>query len=255
MKLCVAQTRPANGDVARNIARHLELTELAAAKGAQMVVFPELSLTGYEPTLARELAMRPDDLRLDAFQATSERREITIGVGAPTPCGEGVAITMVLFGPGGPRRTYSKKHLHADEEPFFVSGVNFASFEVRGTRIALAICYELSIAAHAEAAAASGAEIYLASVAKTADGVEQATKRLSEIARQYSMTAVMANSVGPCDNFVSAGRSAVWNREGKLVKQFDDSSEGFLILDTATENIAAEWVEKPKGTSLIAEHQ
>jgi predicted amidohydrolase len=240
MKLCVVQTRPVKGDVPRNIARHLELVALAAAKGAGMVVFPELSLTGYEPTLAKELAMGPDDRRLDVFQVASDEREITIGVGVPTTCGAGVAITMVLFGPGEPRRTYSKKYLHADEEPFFVSGENFASFEVCGTRIAPAICYELSVAAHAEAAAASGAEIYLASVAKSASGVDQASRRLADIAMQYSMTVLMANSVGPCDNFESAGRSAIWNRDRALMGQLDDASEGILILDTATGEVVDE---------------
>jgi hypothetical protein len=54
--IAVAQTCPVRGDVETNLAQHLRLTALAASEGAQVVVFPELSLTGYEIGLAERLA-------------------------------------------------------------------------------------------------------------------------------------------------------------------------------------------------------
>ena len=65
MKICVVQTQALKGDIAGNIARHLRFTELAIANGANMIVFPELSVTGYEPTLAAKLATTATDERLD----------------------------------------------------------------------------------------------------------------------------------------------------------------------------------------------
>jgi predicted amidohydrolase len=49
MRIGAAQLRPVAGDVASNLAKHLELIDVAAALGADLVYFPELSLTGYEP--------------------------------------------------------------------------------------------------------------------------------------------------------------------------------------------------------------
>ena len=49
MKICVAQTRPIKGDIQSNIDHHKRLIDLAVSNGADTVIFPELSLTGYEP--------------------------------------------------------------------------------------------------------------------------------------------------------------------------------------------------------------
>jgi len=81
MKICVAQTRPAKGDIPRNIAGHKTLIDLAASKGAETIIFPELSVTGYEPALAGKLATTPNDHRFDDFQQIADKRQITIGVG------------------------------------------------------------------------------------------------------------------------------------------------------------------------------
>jgi predicted amidohydrolase len=237
MKLCVAQTRPFKGDVQANIERHIELLELAAANGADTVIFPELSLTGYEPTLAKELATQPEDRRFDPFQTISDARGITIGVGVPTKNPGGICISMVLFQPHQPRQIYSKAYLHSDEDPFFVPGKNSAALKNGRTNIALAICYELSVPEHAEKAFKNGAQVYLASVAKTASGVEKALHSLSEIARKYSMTVLMSNCLGLCDGVECAGKSSVWNNEGRLLGQLNDAREGIVLIDTDTGHV------------------
>jgi len=120
MKICAAQTRPIKGDIRGNIANHKKLIDQAVADGAGLVIFPELSLTGYEPTLAKELAVEQGDTRFDDFQAMSDADGITIGVGVPTKNEKGVCISMLLFQPHKARRAYSKSYLHPDEEAFFV---------------------------------------------------------------------------------------------------------------------------------------
>jgi predicted amidohydrolase len=237
MKICVVQTRPIKGDIQKNIESHKKFIDLAAANSAAMVIFPELSLTGYEPSLAQELATNQDDGRFDGFQTMSDAHQITIGVGIPTRNHLGNCISMVLFQPHQPRCTYSKKYIHADEEPFFVRGQNFPSLQVNGDNVALAICYELSILQHAGDAAKSGADIYIASVAKTAAGVANASQRLAEIARQYNMPVLMSNCVGPSEDFVSAGGTAVWHNTGSLLGHLNDTDEGILIYDTAAQEL------------------
>jgi predicted amidohydrolase len=56
MKLCVAQVRSIAGDIHANLAKHFDAVRRAVGLEAELVLFPELSLTGCEPTLAQRLA-------------------------------------------------------------------------------------------------------------------------------------------------------------------------------------------------------
>jgi predicted amidohydrolase len=237
MKIGVAQTRPVTGDIPANIEYHKTFIALAAMNGADAIIFPELSLTGYEPSLAKELATDATDNRFDPFQQLSDTKQITIGVGVPTKSASGIHISMVLFQPNKPLQVNSKKYLHADEDPFFISGDNISGLVIKETPIALAICYEISIPQHAENASTSGAQVYIASVAKTVKGVEKAWTGLSDIAGKYGMIVLMSNSVGMCEDGECDGRSAVWNNKGALLGELNDMDEGILILDTTTQTV------------------
>jgi len=234
MKICIAQLQPVKGDVGKNIELHEKLINIAVSLSADVIVFPELSLTGYEPTLAQELAATPDDKRFDIFQKISNEKRITIGVGMPVTTPFGITISMICFRSDKPRQVYSKKYIHADEEGFFVGGQNPDIPGFSELNIALAICYEISIPAHAEDAFKKGAKIYIASVAKSTKGIDAAIRQLSDIARSYSMVVVMSNCIGPADGVMCAGKSSAWNADGDLIGQLDDTSEGLLILDTET---------------------
>lgn len=236
MKIAIAQLQSFKGNIAKNKEKHLRFVMLAAEKQADFLVFPELSLTNYEPLLAESLAVESNDASLEEFQELSNLHRMTIGVGMPTRSATGVHISLVLFRPYQTRLVYSKKYLHADEEPFFVSGENFPTIEVNGESVALAICYELSVAEHAQCAIDSGAKVYVASVAKTASGMEKSAEILSKLAKEHSMTVLISNCLGPCEDFVGIGKSAAWSPEG-LLKQLDDETEGVLVVDTKTHEV------------------
>jgi predicted amidohydrolase len=241
MKICVAQTKPVKGDIQKNIDNHKRLIDLAVSNGAGIIIFAELSLTGYEPELAKELATSSEDIRLDCFQQISNNKQVIIGVGIPMQTDAGICISMVLFQPGKTRQTYSKKYLHTDEERFFVSGQS--SIDFIENNIALAICYELSVPEHAENAFKNRAKIYIASAVKSVKGIDKAIKRLSEIASKYSMTVLLSNCVGQCDGEECAGKSSIWNNTGLLLAQLNDTSEGILIIDTDTQEIIEKVIE------------
>lgn len=237
MKIAVAQIKPVKGDIASNINDHSKLIDLAVTNGAGAIFFPELSITGYEPELAKELSTDKDDNRFVIFQKISDEKAITIGIGAPLKANDAVQISMLIFQPYKETKVYSKQYLHADEVPYFVPGHDTVLLTLDNKKIAPAICYELSVPEHSAAANAAGANIYIACVAKSAAGMEKATETLAAIAKKYSMTTLLANAVGPCDNFISAGKTAIWNNEGFLKAQLNDNAEGILILDTVTGQI------------------
>jgi len=233
MRICAAQLRPVRGDLAVNAARHLELIEMAVAHRADLVFFPELSLTGYEPGLAATLAGSANDRHLDPFELLSEAHDLFIGVGMPIAAGSGVQVGMVWFSPGSPRRTYAKQWLHDDELPHFTAGDRQLLLESAGRRLVPAICYESLRMDHADDAAALAADTYLASVAKPAGNLARAMEHYPAVARRHAMYVIMANCVGPSDDFVSVGQSAAWNDHGALLAQMDAGSEGLVVLDTA----------------------
>lgn len=236
MRIAVAQTRPVKGDIEANIAHHKRLISLAVERGAEVLVFPELSITGYEPGLASVLATAPDDPggRFDDFQLISNGSKITLGIGTPIRGGSGILIGMMLFEPNKPRRVYNKRYLHADEFPFFTAGEEQLFLD---GGIALSICYELSVPEHAAYAHDQGAQIYVSSVAKSAAGVAKAIGTLKDTARKYAMAILFSNCVGHCDNFDCGGGTAVIGREGQLLRQLNAIDEGVLILDTDTEDV------------------
>lgn len=234
MKLIAAQILPVPGEYEKNIARHIEVIHLAASQGANLVLFPELSLTGYEPRLAKVLAVHPSDSRFDEFQRLSDRYGMLIAVGAPTRGAKGTEISMISFQPGLERTSYSKQHLHPDELPFFTPGTRKLVLSQADFVLAPAICYESLQPGHAEEAVAFGAQVYLASVAKSEKGTALANSHYPMIAKKHSMMVVMANCVGPADDYVAAGGSSIWNSHGELVCSADAVNEALVAYDTQT---------------------
>jgi predicted amidohydrolase len=230
MKISVAQTCPIKGNIEANILNHRRLIDLAIAEKVEMIIFPELSITGYEPELCQELATTQDDERFDIFQEISNTHHITIGIGVPTQSDLGIRISTVIFQTNQPRQTYSKQHLHSSETPFFIAG-NHYTF-LANNQVALAICYELSIPEHSANAFQNGANVYIASTVNSYNGIDKDLNILANIAKNYSMTVLMANCIGQTGEYNCAGKSSVWNNEGRLMGQMDDKNEGVLIFDT-----------------------
>lgn len=89
---------------------------------------------------------------------------------------------------------------------------------------------------HSEKAYQLGANLYLASVAKSQQGVDKAIAYFPQIARKYAMPVLMVNCIGPCDDFEAAGQSTIWSKEGTMIAQLK-TEEGLLIYDTETNQI------------------
>lgn len=240
MKICVVQLKPVKGEIETNIKKHAEAVAKSAVLGAQAVFFPELSLTGYEPSLAGALATLPDDERLDVFQALSDKYRITIGVGLPTRSATGINISMICFQPGQKRQCYSKQQLHADETPYFIEGNGQVLLKIGSYVVAPGICYESLQKNHAENAVKLGATIYVASVAKSQNGITKGDVHYPAVAQEFSIPVLLSNSVGFYDSFMSVGKSSVWTKDGKLSARLSEEEEGLLVYDTDTENVIAE---------------
>lgn len=231
MKIALAQTRPVVGDVAVNLQDHLRLAEDAACSGCAMIAFPELSLTGYEPRLADALATTADDPRFADLQHLSNRSNIVIALGVPLRSVAGIQIGLLILQPQQKPLTYAKQLLHADECPWFVPGSEQAFVDLPGFRIAPAICYESMQETHVARAHNGGANVYLATVAKGADGLARATPHYAAIARQYGMPVLMVNCTGPCFDMLCAGGSEAWDHQGRSIARVNATDRTLLVCD------------------------
>lgn len=248
MKICIAQTKSEKGNIQKNIENHLEFIERAIKLKADLIFFPELSITNYEPDLAKELASDIENNAFTPFQEISNTNEITIGIGMPIKATNGINISMLIFQPNKERIVYSKQMFHSDELPYFVCGKNQTFLTINGVKIAIGICYETLQREHFLNAKDQGTDIYIASVAKPNGGIEKAYKHFPQIADEFNTPILMSNCVGHCDNFMSVGQSAIWNRKGELIEQLDYNNQGLLTFDTKTEQTEKEQLKIEKGT-------
>lgn len=228
MKIALVQIEAIPGNIEKNTEKHLDFIERASLHHPDLIAFPELSLTGYEPNLATALAMDENDVRLEVFERCSQRHGVSIAVGFPLRSPEGIYIGMVIFHPDGKKQVYRKQMLHDEEKPFFIAGSGQVLIEIKELKVALAICYEAFQELHLLRCLDRGADIYLATASKHFDGVRAAYRFIRENAPKHSIPMLMANSVGHCDNFLSAGGTSIWSAKGILLQQLGYSEEGIL---------------------------
>lgn len=219
LDLCAAQMSSIAGDLHANIERHLQFMRHAAQQRVGFLLFPELSLTGYEPSLARELALAPDAALLQPLRDLAKHAAMTTVVGVPLrqPGSDAILIGALIFGADGSQAVYTKQHLHPGEEVVFSQGSGGAMLNIDGEPIALSICADFTHASHVHAAVTSGAGIYATGVLISENGYPHDSQLLQGYAREHALGVLMANHGGPSGGWACAGRSAFWAAGGEQV--------------------------------------
>lgn len=231
LTLAAAQTISIAGDVPTNLQRHLAFMQAAAEQGVQLLVFPELSLTGYEPALAAQLAIAPEDALLAPLREMAQELRMTAVVGMPIRLAPeaGVFVAALVLGADGSLAVYTKQHLHPGEEVAFVAGQGGAALEWADDRIALAVCADFSHASHPRLAAEAGATVYAAGVLISEGGYATDSTLLQGYAAEHRMLVLMANHGGPSGGYTCAGRSAIWTAGGCLLAGASGFGEALVI--------------------------
>ncbi|MGH9627053.1 MAG: carbon-nitrogen hydrolase family protein, partial [Bryobacteraceae bacterium] len=232
MSLIIAAAQPASfpGDISRNAAHHLQFCAIAAERGAQLLVFPELSLTGYELALARANTVRPDSVDLDPLRQLARHARMTVVVGAPVLNDKDeLHIAALALRPDGTVSTYTKEHVHQSEEHVFTSGPGGPTLAVEDATVALAICADASHPQHAARAASHGVNVYAAGVMITEDAYARKTGLLRGYAVEHRMAVLMANYSGTTGGSASAGKSAIWSEDGQLVAASSGTEESLIV--------------------------
>jgi predicted amidohydrolase len=230
LTVAAAQCIPVKGNIEENLRRHAVFINTAAQAGVDVLLFPELSLTGYQPELATALAITVEDSRLSILKQLAVCNQMSIIVGAPLLNGDDKPLlgAMVFHGDGTVQR-YCKMHLHAGERDFFSAGERLLGFNMRNVSFGLAICADANHSSHFEQNALAGCSVYLASMLISAAGYGDDAGRLQRNAEHFSTAVVMANYCGLSGGWLAIGKSAVWDENGRLIVQGEKTQQSLII--------------------------
>jgi len=232
MIIASAQTKPKPGNVSDNLTDHYRLIKIAAEQGADLIVFPEMSITGYERENASSLAFTPDDNRLDTLKQLSNDHTIKIIAGAPIKINSDIFIGAFILQPNTPVSIYTKQFLHTGEEKYFTSSFDYNPIiQLGNEKISLAICFDIENPSHPEKACHYGCSLYIPCIFYSPEGISDAHDLLSSYAAKYSMNILLSNYCGESMNRPAGGGSAFWNKNGELITKSDTSGSGLLIAE------------------------
>ncbi len=228
--IAVAQPSIAAYDVLANAVMHAATVRETQAR---VVVFPELSLTGYQ--LDAPSITAADERLGPIVDACREAGSIAL-VGAPLAGEESrVHIAMLAVEGTGITAIYRKVWLGGAEAERFTPGETPAVIEVDGWRLGLAICKDTGIAQHAADTAALGIHVYVAGMVEQAADVNVLDERARRIASEHGVWVALASCAGPTGGGYdeTAGCSGVWSPAGVVVARAG-SEPGAVVSATIT---------------------
>jgi NAD+ synthase (glutamine-hydrolysing) len=238
LRVVMAQLNLLVGDVPGNVEQVLAATLRARDEfHAQLVVFPELTLTGYPP----EDLLLHSGLRREVEQGVERIRKEVRGISAVVgyPLYEDSRIYNVtgVFGDGELQALYRKHELPNysvfDEKRYFTPGEGAALVGIGGVSVGLNICEDIWHAGPACQAAAAGAKLIVVTNASPFDAGKQ-QQREAELRRRVNDTGtpfVYVNLVGGQDELVFDGGSLVMNADGRVAMRAPNFAENLYPVD------------------------
>ena len=238
LRIAIAQLDFMVGDVAGNADRIRQAAAEARDRlGAQAVVFPELTLSGYPP---EDLILRPDFLTVveTALEALArDIRGITAIVGFPEAMDEGVFNSAAVLRDGSIAAIYRKQDLPNygvfDEKRYFQPGHAPCVFVLAGVPVGLTICEDVWRPGPVEQAARAGARLILnlnASPYQTGKLRDRETVVRDRVSAA-GIPLVYVNLVGGQDELVFDGASFVMDRQGRLAAHAPEFEEALIAVD------------------------
>lgn len=254
MKIALAQINTTVGDFPGNVDRIVKFASRAAARGAELVLFPELALCGYPP---RDLVEKPEFVErseLELHRLAGLLPPVSALVGyvrrSQAPQGKTVVDAAALISKGKVVLDYVKALLPFydvfDESRYFEPGHSLGLTELGELRVSVTICEDiwndknfwkkrLYTRDPAEESVAAGAQILLniASSPFSTEKIQLRHDMLKALAVRHRVPVVYVNHVGGNDQLVFDGSSMAFSAEGELVARAKSFEEDLVMFDTA----------------------
>lgn len=212
------------GDIAGNVKKMHALAIDAKNRGADIVVFPELSLVGYPP---EDLLLRPTlgERVRGAMAQLAEIEGIVIILGYPHIDQHGTFNSAAILQGGSQKGFYHKQCLPNygifDERRYFQKGRNQVLFDYKGATIGLLICEDIWHDAPIKALKEEGADMVVVINASPFEIGKQAARKelLTKQSATYDLPIIYVNTVGAQDDIVFDGGSLIMQADGTVAHE------------------------------------
>ena len=262
LRVVMAQLNFLVGDIPGNTEKIIAAAHEARDRfQADVIVFPELAVTGYPP---EDLLLRPGfvaQVEPAMQRLCTETMGITVVVGYPALTPEGLHNSAAVIADGAIQAAYHKHLLPNysvfDEKRYFVTGTEPLVFRLKGIRVGITICEDVWQAGPARRAAEAGAQLLLNLNASPfhAGKSDSRLNVLRQRAVENNLPILYVNLVGGQDELVFDGDSQVVNARGELVRRAPFCAEGLYPVDfslgTVVEPLPGEIAAEPSEEAAI----
>ena len=244
VSVALAQLNPHLGDVSANCQKLLQMRERAAAKGADIILTPEMFLAGYP---ADDLVLRADFM--DRIEAAISRLAKATADGGPAiivgaPCRDKDVLYNSAFILDGGKIVARRDKVNLpnygvfDDKRHFTPGQLQGPVLLRGMRLGIAVCEDIWFPDLCEMLGETGAEIILSLNASPFENAKTDMRMMHAVSRmtETGLPFVYVNMVGGQDELVFDGSSFALNLGAKIASQMPSFSEGLSLLEVRSQS-------------------
>jgi predicted amidohydrolase len=236
MRIAAFQMQARAGDVEANLAMIGAAAAEARARGAELLVAPELATTGYGAGEAiRALAEPADGWQVAALARTARDSAIAIVAGFAERAGPAIYNSAALLTSLGDCSIYRKCHLYGGyERDLFTPGDRSSGvIEIGGLRVGILICYDVEFPEAVRHLALGGSELILVPTAlpDTPEAAFIAEEVVPVRAFENGIAIVYADHSGADERFAYAGRSCIAMPDGSDAPRAAPSGAAILVAD------------------------
>lgn len=239
LRVALAQMNPTVGDLPGNTARIIDYIERAKQAAADLIIFPELTITGYPP---EDLVLLPsfvtDNLQCLQKIAVSVNGLAAVVGFVDRPDASGLFNSAALLADRAVAGVYHKICLPNygvfDEKRYFTPGNKVLLANIRGVRIAINICEDIwTNGGVSEFAAAHGAQV-IANLSASPYNLGKAAERealLHKLATSTNAFVLYVNTLGGQDELLFDGQTFIFDADGKLLLRGEQFVEKLFVSD------------------------
>ena len=231
IRIALGQVSCLAGDLEANLAKHREFALLAAGQGAQIICFPECSLTGYpkyEDESMRDHAQPPDGSLGRAVADLSEEAGLVVMAGMIELGDRCLYNTQLVAAEGRILGVYRKTHLADIEAVFFAAGNHLPVFAHRQVNYGIQICYDNHFPESARSLALRGAEVIFCPYASPGPCTQQGYESKQARWLRYQSARAFDNSIYTClvNQVGNSGYGKPSEAEDQIISTPEDTHEG-----------------------------
>jgi omega-amidase len=237
MRIAVAQISCSLGDPEANLLKVRDFSRQAKEAGAELIVFPEMTDTGYSMPVIQKHAASWTSGFVPGLQETARELSIAIVCGVSECVGTSIYNSQVLIDAHGNNPAkYRKTHLYAvapvEEQTCFAPGDTFATFALGGLHFGFSICYDLRFPEmYRKLATAQKVGAFIVSSAWPFPRVEHFRTLAMARAIENQSYVIASNRVGKDDDLWFCGSSAIIDPRGVVIAAASADREELIHAD------------------------